>query len=67
MTGNTVYSLDEPVVKTTGAVLALSPADSKECEPSACIHCGKCRSKCPYGLDTPELLRRNYEDYKTFL
>ena len=32
-----------------------------------CINCGKCKSKCPYGLDTPNLLRRNYEDYKTFL
>ncbi len=32
-----------------------------------CIGCGKCRSQCPYGLDTPELLKRNYEDYKTFL
>jgi len=32
-----------------------------------CLNCGKCKSKCPYGLDTPELLKRNYEDYKTFL
>jgi ferredoxin len=32
-----------------------------------CIHCNKCMSKCPYGLNTPELLRKNYEDYKTFL
>ena len=32
-----------------------------------CINCGKCKSRCPYGLDTPELLRKNYEDYKTFL
>lgn len=32
-----------------------------------CINCGRCKSKCPYGLDTPNLLRRNYEDYKTFL
>ncbi len=32
-----------------------------------CIGCGQCKSKCPYGLDTPELLKRNYEDYKTFL
>ena len=32
-----------------------------------CIHCGQCRSKCPYGLDTPTLLEKNYEDYKTFL
>ena len=32
-----------------------------------CIHCGHCVRHCPYGLNTPELLRRNYEDYKTFL
>ena len=32
-----------------------------------CIECGKCKSKCPYGLDTPNLLKKNYEDYKTFL
>jgi predicted aldo/keto reductase-like oxidoreductase len=32
-----------------------------------CINCGQCRSKCPYGLDTPNLLRKNYEDYKTFI
>lgn len=32
-----------------------------------CLHCGQCKSRCPYGLDTPELLRRNYEDYLTFL
>ncbi len=28
-----------------------------------CLHCGKCRSKCPYGLDTPALLEKNYRDY----
>jgi Fe-S oxidoreductase len=32
-----------------------------------CLHCGSCKKKCPYGLDTPELLKRNYEDYKQFL
>lgn len=32
-----------------------------------CLNCGKCKSKCPYGLDTPNLLRRNYEDYKKVL
>ena len=32
-----------------------------------CLHCGQCQSRCPYGLDTPALLQRNYEDYKTFL
>lgn len=32
-----------------------------------CLHCGQCSAKCPYGLDTPALLQKNYEDYKTFL
>ena len=33
----------------------------------SCLLCGQCKSRCPYGLDTPELLKKNYEDYKTFL
>ena len=32
-----------------------------------CLNCGKCKGKCPYGLDTPSLLKKNYEDDKTFL
>lgn len=32
-----------------------------------CLHCGQCKSKCPYGLDTPALLERNYADFQTFL
>ncbi len=32
-----------------------------------CLHCNKCMSHCPYSLNTPELLARNYTDYKTFL
>ena len=32
-----------------------------------CINCGICKTKCPYGLDTPNLLKKNYEDYKRVL
>ncbi len=32
-----------------------------------CLRCGKCRSKCPYGLDTPALLEKNYQDYLEIL
>ena len=32
-----------------------------------CKHCGQCMKKCPYCLNTPELLAKNYEVYKTFL
>lgn len=28
-----------------------------------CRHCGHCTDKCPYGLNTPELLRKNLADY----
>lgn len=32
-----------------------------------CVNCGQCRTKCPYELDIPELLKKNYEDYKKVL
>ncbi len=32
-----------------------------------CLNCGQCRSRCPYELDTPRLLRENYEDYVNVL
>ena len=32
-----------------------------------CLHCGQCKSKCPYGLDTPALLKKNYRDYREVL
>lgn len=32
-----------------------------------CRHCGKCAAKCPYELNTPALLEKNYEDYKRVL
>ena len=32
-----------------------------------CINCRQCVKRCPYELDTPELLRRNLEDYKRVL
>lgn len=32
-----------------------------------CLECGQCKSKCPYGLDTPELLKKNYRDYQEIL
>lgn len=32
-----------------------------------CLHCNACASKCPYELNTPELLQKNLEDYKKVL
>ena len=32
-----------------------------------CTRCGRCAARCPYGLDTPALLRDNWEDYRRVL
>lgn len=32
-----------------------------------CIDCGICKTRCPYGLDIPVLLRKNLADYKDIL
>lgn len=32
-----------------------------------CIQCGACASRCPYGLNPPEMLKKHYEDYKNVL
>lgn len=29
-----------------------------------CIECNHCKDNCPYGLDTPQLLKDNWEDYQ---
>mgnify|MGYP001235992430 CR=1 FL=1 len=31
-----------------------------------CRHCNLCKSRCPYGLDTPSLLQENLTDYEEF-
>ena len=32
-----------------------------------CVDCGICKTRCPYELDIPTLLRKNYEDYKAIV
>lgn len=32
-----------------------------------CLHCGRCMTKCPYHLNTPELLQKNLKDYQEIL
>ena len=50
MTGFTAYSLDEPVIKTTGGIIAMNKKDSVHQKTTACIHCGKCVEACPHLL-----------------
>ncbi|MBR6790243.1 MAG: aldo/keto reductase [Oscillospiraceae bacterium] len=46
----------------------LSPEwQEKMAKIDSCLECGACSAKCPYGLDTPNLLKKNRADYLTFL
>ena len=51
MMGKTAYSMEQPVVKATNAVVIMNRKDSVSLEPSACIHCGRCVENCPLGLN----------------
>ena len=32
-----------------------------------CVECGACMTRCPYGLQIPELLKKNWADYQSIL
>ena len=51
MMGMAVYSLDDPILKNTNAITAFTLRDAKSPEQYPCIHCGKCVSACPVGLN----------------
>ncbi|MBO5907971.1 MAG: electron transport complex subunit RsxC [Clostridia bacterium] len=51
MTGVSIYSDEEPVIKTTGGIIALSKKDALANKSTACIHCGRCTEACPQLLD----------------
>ena len=51
MMGVAVYSASEPVMKNTNAVTVLNRRDAKPKKQNPCIHCGRCVSVCPIGLN----------------
>ena len=51
MMGSAISSLSEPITKTTGAITVMKPSDAYCREETACIHCGRCVSACPMGLN----------------
>jgi len=50
MMGSAVYSSDEPVTKTTGAITVLGIKESLQPTESPCIRCGRCAESCPHNL-----------------
>ena len=56
------------MIRRAPSAAQLTPAmQEKMFKIEGCANCGKCKAKCPYGLDTPALLRKNLEDYKEIL
>lgn len=51
MMGSAIYSVDAPILKNTNAITAFNKKDAKALEPTPCIHCGRCVSACPMGLN----------------
>lgn len=50
MMGIAQFSLENPVVKNTNALLALTSEEAMLPTESVCIRCGKCAAACPMGL-----------------
>ena len=50
MMGIAVPDLEQPVLKNTNAILAMTEADAAPPRPTACIRCGRCVSHCPLRL-----------------
>ena len=56
------------LIRRSPSAAHLTPeAQAKMMKIKECLHCGHCKSKCPYGLDTPALLEKNLKDYEEIL
>ena len=51
MMGVAVYSVDDPILKNTNAVVALAAKEAVTPKVFPCIHCGNCVGICPMGLN----------------
>ena len=67
--------IDIPTCARASLLMRREPAEiilsegglEKMKQAEACIRCGQCMKKCPYQLNTPELIRRCVEDVKEVL
>ncbi len=50
MMGVSQFSLDNPIIKQTNAILALTEEEGRVPDEESCIRCGKCVEVCPMNL-----------------
>lgn len=60
MTGRAARSLEEPIVKTSNAVIIMNEKDSVNKKITACLHCGKCVEACPHSLNPAAFNHAHY-------
>ena len=64
---NNCARMSQMIRRSPSAGFLTPEAQKKMLQIENCLHCGQCKSKCPYGLDTPALLQKNLQDYKEIL
>ena len=64
---NNCARMSQMIRRSPSAAHLTLEAQKKMMQIENCLHCGQCKSKCPYGLDTPALLQKNLQDYKEIL
>ena len=57
MMGIAVPNLNQPILKTTNAIVALSEKEAHVPEAGPCIRCGRCINQCPLRLDPPAICK----------
>ena len=57
MNGTAIYSVDDPIVKVSNAVLVFDEKSAVLPDASACINCGRCIEKCPVGISVADVDR----------
>jgi electron transport complex protein RnfC len=66
MMGFTLNQLDVPLTKGTGGIVALTRAELRRIEQTACIRCGRCVDVCPLRLVPTKLaLAARCKDWET--
>lgn len=45
--GQSMFTLDVPITKTSSSILCMTKDEVAAYEPSACINCGRCIDACP--------------------
>jgi len=64
----TVKETNQKLIETFDEVIRIQEEGrAKMMKIKECLHCNRCSSKCPYGLDTPALLAKNLADYERII